>query len=51
MTPFLRDEMEMSSEHQLKLFQLELGNTANSRMEAVWKQGFTHHGIRVLPIM
>ena len=53
MTPFLRDEMEMSSEHQLKLFQLELGNTANSRippsssMEAglypSWNQGSAHH--------
>jgi len=53
MITFLRDEMEMSPEHQLKLFQLKLGNAANSgippssSMEArfypSWNQGSAHH--------
>ena len=32
MISFLRDEMEKSREHELKLFQLTLGNRANSGM-------------------
>ena len=48
---FLRDEMEKSREHELKLFQLMLGNRANSgmppsSMEAgiypPWNQGSAH---------
>ena len=53
MISLLRDEMEKSCEHELKLFQLMLGNRANSGMppSSNMKAGFNHHGIRVLPIM
>ena len=53
MISFLRDEMEKSCEHELKLFQLMLGNRANSgmppssSMEAgfypSWNQGSAYH--------
>ena len=61
MISFLRDEMEKSREHELKLFQLMLGTRANSgmppssSMEArfypSWNQGSAYHETGFYPSM